>query len=292
MSPWLIAPLLVVAAGLLGAWCASRLSTPALAARALTGAVVLASAGMASALMLIALAGASELAVVSDAIAWCRALAPGDHGAAPWAGALATAALAVGGRSALRHVRRFRQEVASFGNVTGITVVHAPGVVAHAVPGGQGGIVLGESLISALDDGERDIVVAHERAHLQHHHHLYVLAAETCAAALPLLRPLAQRVRFHTERWADEEAARDVGARLPVARTIAKVALLQPPSSTAVPAFGATDTVDRVQALLGPPRMMSHAMPLIVLGALALTATGTTVQLHHIAGFIAHVCGA
>lgn len=291
MSPWLVAPLLVVAAGLAGAICAARIGTPAASVRLLTAVVVVATVGVAAALALVALAGASELAVVADIIGWCRALAPGDHGAAPWAGLLAALALSFACRSAIRHVERFRKEVTAHEVLADVTIVSTPGVVAHAVPGRRGGVVLGEGLIAELDAGEQAIVLAHERAHLRYHHHRYVLTAETCAAALPVLRPLARRIRFHTERWADEAAANEVGARAPVARTIAKVALLQPTVLRGALAFGASGTVERVEALLAAPRTGSRVLLLLFTAALLVTVSGTAAQLHHVAGFVAHACG-
>lgn len=292
MSAVLVAPLVLVAAGLLAAWAISPVSAPATAARMLTAATAVAAAGVAAGLGLVVLAAASEVVVVSDAIGWCRALYPGDHGAAPWAGVVAAAVLAVAGSSAWRHVRRARRDVAAFGAVDGVSVVTTPGVVAHAVPGDRGGIVLGASLVRVLTAEERAVVLAHEHAHLDHGHHRYVLVAETCAAALPVLRPLARRVRFHTERWADEVAADQVGGRLTVAKTIAKVALLQPARASGVPAFGAASTVDRVDALLRPPIAVPPAASLLAATALATTAMGTTAQLHHLGGFLIHACGA
>ncbi len=72
---------------------------------------------------------------------------------------------------------------------------------------------------------ERRVLLAHEAAHLRHHHHVYLQLVELSAAANPLLRPLASSVRIGVERWADEDAAAAVGDRTLTARALARASL-------------------------------------------------------------------
>jgi hypothetical protein len=106
-------------------------------------------------------------------------------------------------------------------------------------------------LLSALDRHERSVVLAHENAHLRHRHHLYIHLVETCATALPFLRPFARKVKYLTERWADEVAAERVGSRDLVATTIARVALLPSSEMRAHSlSIGGGNVVTRVEALV------------------------------------------
>jgi hypothetical protein len=105
-------------------------------------------------------------------------------------------------------------------------VLDDPAPDAYAVPGWPGRIVVSTGMIDALDTRERRVLVAHERAHLECGHHLFVALADLAAATNPLLRPVAAAVRYSTERWADEHAAAVTGDRALTARTIGKAALL------------------------------------------------------------------
>ncbi|MET9556074.1 hypothetical protein [Streptomyces sp. NPDC006645] len=72
-------------------------------------------------------------------------------------------------------------------------------------------------MLDALDAVDHKITVAHEQAHLNHHHYALVTLAQLSAAANPLLRPLATAVAFTVERRADEErpTASETGAPSP-----------------------------------------------------------------------------
>jgi Zn-dependent protease with chaperone function len=103
--------------------------------------------------------------------------------------------------------------------------------VAHATPGRPGQIVVSTGMLRALDPLERRALLAHERAHLDHRHHWYVILLDVLAALNPLLRPLTGAIRFSTERWADEVAAREVADRTVVARAVGKAALATRPGA-------------------------------------------------------------
>ena len=97
----------------------------------------------------------------------------------------------------------------------GLVVVADPAPDAYALPGLRGRVVVSTAMLRALSPAERRVLLAHEAAHLRHHHHLYVQVAELSAAANPLLRPLAGAVELGVERWADEAAAAEVRRTVP-----------------------------------------------------------------------------
>ncbi|ADP79954.1 M56 family metallopeptidase [Pseudofrankia inefficax] len=134
--------------------------------------------------------------------------------------------------SAIRAFHRQRAAVRAAGDEAAALpgedlVVMVPGTQpdAFTLPGSRGRIVVTEALRDALSADELSVVLAHERAHLDCHHHRYVDAARLAAAGQPLLRPVARLVEYGVERWADERAALEIGDRALVARTIGAVAL-------------------------------------------------------------------
>ncbi|HJX43777.1 MAG TPA: M56 family metallopeptidase, partial [Geodermatophilus sp.] len=84
-----------------------------------------------------------------------------------------------------------------------------PAPVAFCIPGARPLLVLSSGMVAELDDAELAAVVAHERAHLAEHHHLYLLPFVAWEAALPVL-PAAARahaaVRELVEMRADDRA--------------------------------------------------------------------------------------
>lgn len=162
---------------------------------------------------------------------------------------------------------------------------HLPGQAASGI-GGR--IVVSTALLRLLTAGERRVVLAHETAHLIGHHHLYVQLADLAAAANPLLRATARRVRLAVERDADEAAAAEVGDRRLVARTLARAGLARAAASPLRPdsgvALAATDTfvAQRAMALLSPaprPRRILAAGLVLLVGVALL---GTAAAAHQI----------
>ena len=82
-----------------------------------------------------------------------------------------------------------------------------PAPRAFAVPGRPGRIAMSTGLLRVLRRDQRRAVLAHERSHLRHRHHLHQTAAVLAAAANPLLYRLPAAVALSVERWADEDAA-------------------------------------------------------------------------------------
>jgi Zn-dependent protease with chaperone function len=189
---------------------------------------------------------------------------------------------------AARTARRLPTEV-PFGRVV---VLDDPCPDAYALPGVPGRIVVSTGMLDALNARERQVLLAHERAHLTLGHHLFVALAYLAAATNPLLRPVAAAVGYTTERWADEYAASAVGDRRLVAQTIAKAALLtsrhhnSPPAgalaittgSATIKLRGAGPVPRRVAALLTAPprrRRLLLALALTVLASSAVCSIET-----------------
>jgi beta-lactamase regulating signal transducer with metallopeptidase domain len=158
---------------------------------------------------------------------------------------------------------------------------------AYSVAGIRGRIVVSTSMLDALSAPEQRVVIAHEAAHLRHRHHLYVHLGWLAAAANPLLRPCARAIAASIERWADEEAAAEVGDRRLAARALAHAALARGASRPPVVALGAADdrVLERVQLLLASPAVTRPAPVALVVVAVTVSwvaAVATTVWTNNI----------
>ncbi|HEV3359741.1 MAG TPA: M56 family metallopeptidase [Pseudonocardiaceae bacterium] len=152
--------------------------------------------------------------------------------------------------------------------------------IAHALPGRPGRIVVSTGILAGLDPTERRALLAHERAHLDRSHHLFVAVVDVFAAANPLLHPLRKLVRYTTERWADELAAHEVGSRSTVAKAVGKAALATKDARPHAPlalAAAAGEVPRRVAALLTAPpasrlrQILTSPTGLLAVAAIALT---------------------
>ena len=106
---------------------------------------------------------------------------------------------------------------------------------------------------------------------------------------MPLPRPLAGRLQFSLERWADEAAVAQCGDRGFVARTLGKVALHSTPAGAM--SFAGLGVPARVAALLSPPmaplRSSTHAA---LWCAILVTGVFATLQIHHLARLVTAYC--
>ncbi len=166
--------------------------------------------------------------------------------------------------------------------------------IAYAAPGSPGCVVVSAGLLAALEPRERQVVFAHERAHLEQRHHRYLFAMALATAVLPLLGPVARRVRHATERCADEAAVEAMGGdRELVASAIARAALASTSHRRLVASFGGGSVPARVGALLGgqlSPRRIVVGL-LVATSTVALVAGVSAVQVFRLAEFVGHVCG-
>lgn len=186
----------------------------------------------------------------------------------------------------------------------GLVVVDDEIPDAFAVPGLPGRVVVSTGMLRTLDASERDILLAHERAHLTCHHYAFVALAQLGAAANPFLRPLAAAVTYTIERWADENAVARTGDRRRVAHTVGRAALAARRASTrpawaslgilgrpASPLAGAGPVPRRVAALLAPP-LRRHPVLAAAAAAVLTVAAMSTVDAVHDLHLLLEVVGA
>lgn len=160
---------------------------------------------------------------------------------------------------------------------------------AYTLPGLPCRIVITVGMLRALSGSERQVLLAHERAHAAGLHYLFGTAVRLAAAANPLLRPAATAVCYTMERWADEHAAVVAGDRQLAARAIARAAIAAtaaPPGRAAGPGvLGAVTRLTRtrrpgpvprrVAALLRPPPQPS--LLLLAAAVLLVAVSGASV---------------
>ena len=293
MSWTLLLPALAVVAIGLSSGLVQRRLRPAVGTVVLTLLAVVAVVAIVGALALVAFGFVVQLPWASAWIGWCQALY-GTHEVPAWQGVLALSALVTMLLAAYRAHHSRRAVIERHGHPGPLDVLETDEPIAYSVPGMPGHIVVSTGMLRCLRPAERRVLLAHERSHLTRGHHRFVAVADLASAAVPVLRPLAAHVRFATERWADEDAATEVGDRRLVATAIARAALAQadwrPQPALALAGVG---VAARVEALLEDKRAS-------VLGAeAAATAGGAAVvmglgssalQVHHLVAFAAHVC--
>jgi len=167
---------------------------------------------------------------------------------------------------------------------------------AYTLPGVPCRIVITAGMLHALTAPERQVLVAHERAHARSLHYLFTTAARLAAAANPLLRPVAAATGYTVERWADERAAAVTGDRQLVARAIARAALAATAAPPPAPAAGVLGAVRaaarmrragpvprRVAALLRPqpqPQLLLLAAAVLLVAVAGVSALEAARDLH------------
>lgn len=293
MSVSLILPLAValLAAGVLAALL-HRLP-PALAVWALTGAAVLGAVAVLSVLVTMVLEVLHGFPRGDGSVLWCM---PGSSPVDRTTLLLGALALAWMGVALVRVGRRRRSYGAlrvagAVGPEVEILATGAP--TAYSLPGRPGRIVVSRSMLRSLRAREREVLFAHERSHLTHGHDRFIHAADLASDIFPPLALLATRVRYATERWADEDAVVEVGDRGVVARAVARAALAQgglhPGGASALSGHGVRRRVEVLRSDPLPRRALPSAA---VLGALAVVVLvgSSTIQVHHLAVVAEHLC--
>ncbi|KUH39588.1 MULTISPECIES: M56 family metallopeptidase [Streptomyces] len=186
-----------------------------------------------------------------------RAALPYDEVAGKAAIPALMAVTAACARTVWRHHRVRRRAARALAPLPyrSVAVLRDSAPYAYALPGGpRGRVVVTTGMLGRLGSPERRALFAHERAHLAGRHHRFLLAVQLAARANPFLRPLRTAVSYTAERWADEDAAEEVGNRRLVARTIGKAALVTrgAPVATLAGFAEAGPVPRRVAALLAP----------------------------------------
>ena len=292
MTADLVAPaLLAVLAATAGGWLRRRVP-PRAAVVLLTGLAVLGATAVLWALTLILVGGVIGVPELMKQFGWCHRVLAASH-SAPWGvAAIAGLLLLVGVVRAVRFDVQWRRTVRVYrGSGPGIEILPTLEKVAFAAPGRPGRVVISEGLLAVLDPEEGDAVIAHEQCHLAQKHSRYLRITGLAAAAVPVLFPLARQLRFATERAADEAAVEVVGDRCIVARAIVRAALATSPAG--VMAVGGDSVAGRVHELVHPAKAgwLPVAAGLCGVAAGAAAMAASTVQLHHLLAFGAHVCG-
>ena len=264
----------------------SRRLAPAVAVPLLTLLALATSLATGVVLCVAAFGAVAQLPFLAERAGWSGgALAAGDLEpgwglmAGTIAGALLTAAIVFTIRAA-RDLARADRACRKLGGLDRLVITHDDRPTAYAVPTRAGAVVVSTGMLRLLGAGERRALLAHEDAHLRHRHGLYVLLADLAAAANPLLRPLAGRVRLAVELHADQDAAAEIGDHRAVARALARASLAVSaagPGPHGSLAMGQTDACARIRALTEPPRRRrSWAVAAALILILASSATATT----------------
>jgi len=114
------------------------------------------------------------------------------------------------------------------------------------------------------------------------------VGALVATAMVPFMRPATDQLRFHLERWADEDAVRTTGAtRRFAARTIARVALARSPQA-ALLGIATHGVAARAQALTQRAAPATLARRLQTVGLVVATVVLSASQLHHTVEFTLH----
>ncbi|MFE9424743.1 M56 family metallopeptidase [Kitasatospora sp. NPDC006697] len=316
MGPSFLAPLVVSGALALAAPRTARSMPPAAAARLLAASALVAATSWLGGLCLLAFTGLGQLRAVAKAGPWSVWYLHSQEPFGLLLSALCGLALAGGlgpavllgwrrGRVLLRAWRRCRALPRSGGDLTVVADRVPEAFALPGLPGTPGRVVVSTGMLRTVSGTELAALLAHERAHLRHRHHLYLLLMQFSAAVCPLLRPLAHEGGYAVERWADEEGAREVGDRTAMARALGRAALARkaagpgaeppaagPPRGRPQPLLPATGgpVPRRIRALLGPaPAVRRAPLAAVLLLAAACWASlgiaaGSTHDLFHTAG--------
>ncbi|GAA0831008.1 M56 family metallopeptidase [Streptosporangium amethystogenes subsp. fukuiense] len=211
----------------------------------------------------VVVAAASSVSVMAVSIHAVLLLVQGEPLEWPYWVALAflvtaVATLAGGARRERRSLCAAREQAAALPGDDVVVVVAEERPAAFTLPGRPGRIVVTQGMLNALDEENHAVVMAHEHAHLTGHHHRWLLASRLAVAAHPFLWQVRHLVGYLIERWADEQAAEQIGDRRATARAIAMAALLSHDDgapSGAVPFLarrGPGPVPRRIAALLKP----------------------------------------
>jgi len=181
--------------------------------------------------------------------------------------------LRAAGRQARRHAQTARLVGQPEPALGAVLVEHAQ-PHAYCVAGRHPTVILTTGALQALDPGQLDAVLAHERAHLAgRHHRLLALAriGRLVLPFLPLMRDADEQVARLVELHADDAAAR---ARDPRLLATALVILATAASPSPALAAAATDSVRRIHRLLVQAEPLGRARRQLlrtIAAALALT---------------------
>ena len=208
---------------------------------------------------------------------------PGGATAAGLGLTLAGAVMARAVVTAVTHLRAVRQHAVRHAQTArlvghpepalGAVLVDHDQPAAYCVAGPHPTVILTTAALQALDPGQLDAVLAHERAHLASHHHRLLATARIgrqILPFLPLMRDADTQITRLVEMHADDAATADRDTR-PLATALVVLAAAGPAPGLAA---AATDAVQRIQRLLRPAEPLSRIRrQLLHAGAAALALT-------------------
>jgi Zn-dependent protease with chaperone function len=170
----------------------------------------------------------------------------------------ATTYLRVTGRQALLHAQTARLAGRPAPALGAVLLEHAR-PAAYCVAGRHPTVILTTGAVHALDPGQLEAVLAHERAHLAGRHHRLLAVARIGRQVLPflpLMRDAEAQVARLVELHADDAATRGCDPRS-LATALVLLATAASPASAL--AAGATDAAQRIRRLLGPAEPLGRA---------------------------------
>lgn len=289
MLSWVYLPLLFAALfGQLAPTLARRMP-PRVATWLLSVGGLVAAAGSSASLALLAFAFVAQSPILTARGHWSDAVLRHRDPLSVPVGAVASAAVIVLAclvvRTALRRcaavldAHRLARALPHAG--TELVVLHTSQPHAFAVPGRPGRIVVSSGLLRALDASQRRALLAHERAHLDHHHHVHHTLAHLAAAMNPMLARLPGAVDRSCERWADEDAAA-ITPRSTVADALARAAVRARRAGDPAVLLAAAQTAvaERIGALHAPAPRLALWRVTVLSGLLIATAAAVAVAMH------------
>lgn len=284
----MVGPLLVTTVLAASVVALHRRLPPALAARATAVSMAVIAASALPTIWITAIGYLSHAPVVGHWLIRCAHALGAHDEVGPYVGIPAVVISVVGAVKAIGTVRAYR--ALRHQHQGGVHIADEQALFVFTVPGRAGRIVMSQGLHDALDDEERQVVLAHERAHAAHRHDRYLLAAQLAADLLAPLRPIVRRLQFSLERWADEVAVASCGDRRFVARTLGRVALCAADAQPAL-AFAGLGVPARMSALLSPPVASPRAgWRAAMWGLIAVSAVFAGFQWGHLAEMLLTLC--
>jgi bla regulator protein blaR1 len=179
--------------------------------------------------------------------------------------------LRAAGRQALRHAQTARLAGRPDPALGAVLVEHSQ-PHAYCVAGRHPTVIVTTSAVQALDPGQLDAVLAHERAHLaSRHHRLLALAriGRLVLPFLPLMREADSQVARLVEMHADDAAIRACDPRSLATALVALATAADPAPALAA---AATDSVQRIHRMLGPADPLGRARRHLLRGTAAALA--------------------
>jgi Zn-dependent protease with chaperone function len=173
---------------------------------------------------------------------------------------LRTAGCVAGELRSCRHDRRDHAELVAAtgrpGDEPGVAIVDHLAPAIYCLPAGRHQVVISAGALAALTPGQLRAVLAHERAHLRHRHHLILALAAALARAFPQVPLLSQarpQLAVLAEMAADDAAARR-HRRDDLATALVVLARAGPGAQSATLAASGPEAIARLQRMLDPQR--------------------------------------